>query len=72
MGWINGGSKGGSILADHMSNAAAGLTFNAKGGVYESPGLSKYVNGVYDTPQYFTFQGVLKFAKGAYLLKQER
>ncbi|HFT7230240.1 TPA: phage tail tape measure protein [Enterobacter chengduensis] len=46
------------------ANAAAGVTFNAKGGVYESPGLSKYVNGVYDSPQYFTFQGASKFAKG--------
>lgn len=46
------------------ANAAAGVTFNAKGGVYESSGLSKYVNGVYDTPQYFTFRGASKFAKG--------
>lgn len=64
MGWINGGSKGGSTPGGSYANAAAGLTFNAKGGVYESPGLSKYVNGVYDTPQYFTFQGASKFAKG--------
>lgn len=64
MGWINGGSKGGSTPGGSYANAAAGLTFNAKGGVYESPGLSKYVNGVYDIPQYFTFQGASKFAKG--------
>lgn len=64
MGWINGGSKGGSTPGGSYANAAAGLTFNAKGGVYDSPGLSKYVNGVYDTPQYFTFQGASKFAKG--------
>jgi len=64
MGWINGGSKGGSTPGGSYANAAAGLTFNAKGGVYESPGLSKYVNGVYDTPQYFTFHGASKFAKG--------
>lgn len=64
MGWISGGSKGGSTPGRSYANAAAGLTFNAKGGVYDSPGLSKYVNGVYDSPQYFTFQGASKFAKG--------
>ncbi|CQR77957.1 phage tail tape measure protein [Enterobacter hormaechei] len=64
MGWISGGSKGGSTPGGTYANAAAGLTFNAKGGVYDSPGLSKYVNGVYDSPQYFTFQGASKFAKG--------
>ncbi|MER1496097.1 phage tail tape measure protein [Enterobacter cloacae] len=64
MGWISGGSKGGSTPGGAYANAAAGLTFNAKGGVYDSPGLSKYVNGVYDSPQYFTFQGASKFAKG--------
>ena len=64
MGWIGGGSSGGSTPGGAYANAAAGVTFNAKGGVYDSPGLSKYVNGVYDTPQYFTFQGASKFAKG--------
>jgi len=64
MGWISGGSGGGAAPLGAYANAAAGVTFNAKGGVYESPGLSKYVNGVYDSPQYFTFQGASKFAKG--------
>jgi len=64
MGWVSGGSGGGNTPGGAYANAAAGLTFNAKGGVYESPGLSKYVNGVYDTPQYFTFHGASKFAKG--------
>ncbi|ETX63168.1 lambda family phage tail tape measure protein [Citrobacter portucalensis] len=64
MGWISGGSGGGATPGGSYANAAAGVTFNAKGGVYESSGLSKYVNGVYDTPQYFTFQGASKFAKG--------
>lgn len=64
MGWVSGGSGGGNTPGGAYANAAAGLTYNAKGGVYESPGLSKYVNGVYDTPQYFTFQGASKFAKG--------
>ncbi|CZZ86392.1 phage tail tape measure protein [Enterobacter roggenkampii] len=64
MGWISGGSGGGSTPGGAYANAAAGVTFNAKGGVYDSPSLSKYVNGVYDTPQHFTFQGASKFAKG--------
>ncbi|HGP4143181.1 TPA: phage tail tape measure protein [Enterobacter roggenkampii] len=64
MGWISGGSGGGSTPGGAYANAAAGVTFNAKGGVYDSPGLSKYVNGVYDTPQHFTFHGASKFAKG--------
>lgn len=64
MGWISGGIGGGSTPGGSYANAASGVTFNAKGGVYESSGLSKYVNGVYDTPQYFTFQGASKFAKG--------
>ncbi|MGO3447575.1 MAG: phage tail tape measure protein [Kluyvera intermedia] len=62
MGWISGGaapSSGGG-----QSFAVPSYTPNAKGGVYDSPGLSKYVNGVYDSPQYFTFQGTSKFAKG--------
>ncbi len=64
MGWVNGGSGGGNTPGGAYANAAAGVTFNAKGGVYDSPGLSQYVNGVYDTPQYFAFQGASKFAKG--------
>lgn len=64
MGWISGSSGGGTTPGGAYANAASGVTFNAKGGVYESSGLSKYVNGVYDTPQYFTFQGASKFAKG--------
>ncbi|MGV4201216.1 phage tail tape measure protein [Citrobacter murliniae] len=65
MGWISGSASGGGATpGGAYTNAASGVTFNAKGGVYESSGLSKYVNGVYDSPQYFTFQGASKFAKG--------
>ncbi|END4897499.1 phage tail tape measure protein [Citrobacter freundii] len=65
MGWISGSATGGgSTPGGAYTNASSGVTFNAKGGVYESSGLSKYVNGVYDTPQYFTFQDASKFAKG--------
>ncbi|HBL8821631.1 TPA: phage tail tape measure protein [Enterobacter hormaechei] len=62
MGWINGSSnpQGGGIGSPDF----VGPVRNAKGGVYDSTGLSKYVNGVYDSPQYFTFQGASKFAKG--------
>ncbi len=62
MGWISGGS--GASAGAGQSFAVPSFTPNAKGGVYESSGLSKYVNGVYDTPQYFAFQGASKFAKG--------
>ncbi|MCG1030772.1 phage tail tape measure protein [Bacillus amyloliquefaciens] len=64
MGWVSGSTGGGATPGGAYANAAAGVTFNAKGGVYESAGLSKYVNGIYDSPQYFTFQGASKFAKG--------
>lgn len=64
MGWISGSVGGGSTPGGTYASAASGMTFNAKGGVYESSGLSQYVNGVYDSPQYFTFQGASKFAKG--------
>lgn len=42
-----------------IQNAGANLTFNAKGNVYDSPSLSAYSNGVFQTPQLFAF------AKGA-------
>lgn len=63
MGWISGGASA-SSSGGGQSFAVPSFTPNAKGGVYESSGLSKYVNGVYDSPQYFTFQGASKFAKG--------
>jgi len=62
MGWISGGSA--PSAGGGKSFAVPSYAPNAKGGVYESSGLSKYVNGVYDTPQYFAFQGASKFAKG--------
>nr|DAT97685.1 MAG TPA: tail length tape measure protein [Caudoviricetes sp.] len=42
-----------------IQNAGANFTFNAKGNVYDSPSLSAYSNGIYQTPQLFAF------AKGA-------
>ncbi|WP_432454895.1 phage tail tape measure protein [Enterobacter hormaechei] len=42
-----------------IQNAGANFTFNAKGNVYDSPSLSAYSNGVFQTPQLFAF------AKGA-------
>ena len=62
MGWI--GSSSVPSTGGGQSFAVPSPHLNAKGGVYDSPGLSKYVNGVYDSPQYFAFQGTSKFAKG--------
>ncbi|EMN0307842.1 phage tail tape measure protein [Enterobacter hormaechei] len=42
-----------------IQNAGANFTFNAKGNVYDSPSLSAYSNGVFQTPKLFAF------AKGA-------
>ena len=42
-----------------IQNAGANFTFNAKGNVYDSPSLSAYSNGVFQTPHLFAF------AKGA-------
>ncbi|WP_302110956.1 phage tail tape measure protein [Enterobacter asburiae] len=42
-----------------IQNAGANFTFNAKGNIYDSPSLSAYSNGVFQTPQLFAF------AKGA-------
>lgn len=42
-----------------QGQASSGVTANALGGVYGSPSLSAYSNGVYNTPQFFAF------AKGA-------
>lgn len=41
-----------------------GLFANANGGVYNDPSLSKFSNGVYDSPQTFQFGGRSQFAKG--------
>ncbi|HCM9355607.1 TPA: phage tail tape measure protein [Enterobacter kobei] len=42
-----------------IQNTGANFTFNAKGNVYDSPSLSAFSNGVFQTPQLFAF------AKGA-------
>ncbi|MDN4292763.1 phage tail tape measure protein [Citrobacter freundii] len=47
-----------------IGSSMGGAVAHAKGGVYETPGLHKYVNQIYDSPQYFAFQGASKFAKG--------
>ncbi|HDH0359903.1 TPA: phage tail tape measure protein [Klebsiella pneumoniae] len=54
------GSAGGSASSGTaIQSAGANFSFNALGGVYDSPSLSAYSGGVYSTPQYFAF------AKGA-------
>ncbi|MFR0115604.1 phage tail tape measure protein [Escherichia coli] len=60
MAVANGVSSIGSLFSFGASSAAAAnFTFNAKGNVYDSPSLSAYSNGVFQTPQLFAF------AKGA-------
>ncbi|MEG1112782.1 MAG: phage tail tape measure protein [Hafnia sp.] len=65
LGWINGAAGGGTTPGGAYANAAnSGTSLFANGAVLESPGLHQYVNGIYDSPQHFTFQGAAKFAKG--------
>ncbi|MZX52806.1 phage tail tape measure protein, partial [Klebsiella pneumoniae] len=58
-GSLFGGASGGASVGSAIQSAGANFSFNALGGVYDSPSLSAYSNGVYSTPQYFAF------AKGA-------
>lgn len=58
-GSLLGGGGGGGSTGTAIQSAGANFSFNALGGVYNSPSLSAYSNGVYSTPQYFAF------AKGA-------
>ncbi|HIF5902872.1 TPA: phage tail tape measure protein, partial [Raoultella ornithinolytica] len=54
------GSAGGSASSGTaLQSFGSSFSFNALGGVYDSPSLSAYSGGVYSTPQYFAF------AKGA-------
>ncbi len=52
-------SVGGSTTTFNPQLNTAGLSYNAKGGVYDSPSLSAYSNQVHSTPKLFAF------AKGA-------
>lgn len=61
-GLFGGASSGGSTPSGAYDSAAAGLTLNAKGGVYDSPDLSKFRNGIVNSPTMFAF------AKGAGLM----
>ncbi|AZJ05116.1 phage tail tape measure protein [Klebsiella quasipneumoniae] len=58
-GSIFGGASGAASSGTAIQSAGANFSFNALGGVYDSPSLSAYSGGVYNTPQYFAF------AKGA-------
>lgn len=66
MGWISGSAGGGGATpgGSYANAANSGTSLFANGAVFESPGLHQYANGVYDSPQHFTFQGASKFAKG--------
>lgn len=55
----------GSAMGYDMSFMGSGSkTANAKGGVYDSPSLSAFSNGVYSSPQNFSFSTPTAFAKG--------
>ena len=59
---IGGSLLGGAATASTgtaISSFGSSFSFNAKGGVYDSPSLSSYSNGIYDSPTLFAF------AKGA-------
>ncbi|WP_337037857.1 MULTISPECIES: phage tail tape measure protein [Pseudescherichia] len=60
-GALGGGAAAaaGATPSGAYSAAAGALTFNAKGGFYDSPSLSAYSNSIVDTPTFFAF------AKGA-------
>lgn len=61
-GLFGGASAGGSTPSGAYDSAASGLTLNAKGGVYDSPDLSQFRNGIVSSPTMFAF------AKGAGLM----
>lgn len=58
-GSLFGGASGAASSGTAIQSGGANFSFNALGGVYDSPSLSAYSGGVYSTPQYFAF------AKGA-------
>lgn len=55
-------SGAGAASSGFSTGAYSGLTLNAKGGVYDSPSLSAYSNGIVSSPTMFAF------AKGAGLM----
>ncbi|WP_449649251.1 phage tail tape measure protein [Rahnella aceris] len=55
-------SSAGAASSGFSTGAYSGLTLNAKGGVYDSPSLSAYSNGIVSSPTMFAF------AKGAGLM----
>ncbi|EGJ3163652.1 phage tail tape measure protein [Salmonella enterica subsp. enterica serovar Newport] len=57
-GGLFGGAAAGST-GTAISNFGSSFSFNANGGVYDSPSLSSFSNGIYNTPTLFAF------AKGA-------
>ena len=53
-----------AVKAGASAVGFGGLFANAKGGVYDDPSLSRYSNGVYSSPQFFSFGGRTQFANG--------
>lgn len=58
-GGAGASSGGGTFGAGAWNSAASGVALNAKGGVYDSPSLSAFSNGIVRNPTMFAF------AKGA-------
>ncbi len=56
---FSAGASGATSASAGQSFAVPSFRPNAKGGVYDSPSLSSYSNGIYNSPQFFAF------AKGA-------
>jgi hypothetical protein len=57
-GSLFGGASGAASSGTAIQSAGANFSFNALGGVYDSPSLSAYSNGVYSTPN------ILRLRKG--------
>lgn len=53
--YFGGGAGGGSTPSGLYDSAAAGIKFNALGGVYDSPSLSAFSNGIVRNPTMFAF-----------------
>jgi len=49
------GTSGAAASSSFSSGAYSNLSFNAKGGVYDSPSLNSFSGGVYNTPTMFAF-----------------
>ncbi len=73
--YAGGASSGSASAGAYSSSANQSLSFNAKGGVYDSPSLSAYSGQVVNKPTYFAFAkggGVMGEAGPEAILPLER